>query len=926
VPGTVEQGKSSYLVATVAEDLRREHCAVIVLDPKGDAAEAAVSLVPEGRTCTLLDFSKPTCGFNPLAVDAPADVIADYAVAALKNLFDDGDIRASSDRYLRNAIIAVLAYDRESTLWDAARLLSVGEEGYSYRSRVGARVRALPEFKEISEFFTAELTAQLADARSMTTAKLDAPVNKLARLLNSQSIKRVLLNDSLRVDFDRVISGEEVLVVKGALGAMGAGNTSVLMQLLVGMLDAALARQQDLVGEAQRVAVALKVDEAPLVLNRGFAETMALKRSAGLETVACWQTEAQWTEREVRDQLDALFAHRVYFATASVRDARAAVELTMAEYSDTVRPGMDHLSALGHPDARLHLPRHHAIVSWSTPEGRQSPFVAETIPLRVDRERLALHAARQAERGGLYRTDLRQPHWDRERRGGGDSRPEHAQSGSTQPTAPAESRSERASAERTTPAQKQPDRASAERIAPGQNQPQGVTPSVERTTSELNRSQQPAIQQQADADSSRPGVPPDSYRELVELDGAYSVRWAKQVLQARSLEPEALDLEILALVACMRHVLSSQIHRRFNPSRAATTTQRRLKRLSDAGLVRRFQFHRRDGGGVPMCYAITAVGLELLHVHDRLTALGEGVLDTLSAPLSPAAPVAGDRLLRQARHDAHVTGWVLALEHAVDSAPLTLRGAEESVLSPPSRSTPGGRTTLGPADLTLPGGRSPHEFLRTDPTGVRVPVERFETVRPDVTIELPGALRERIAAQARAAEMGIAEGMDVQDMVTEEDGGVPASSPPGGTIDFLVEFDDRLPTGRAAGKLERYDHLLAGWSVHTTRYGRRLGVPPSVVFVCRDRARARECARRADAMLTACRAYAGEYPADWEYPGRQGVMFVAECDAHVGLLRGYGVPRLPPDVRVSVADGDPRAREAVAEPRELLGAPSPVGE
>ena len=43
----------------------------------------------------------------------------------------------------------------------------------------------------------------------------------------------------------------------------------------------------------ERVAVALKVDEAPLVLNRGFAQTIALKRSAGLETVACWQTDAQ---------------------------------------------------------------------------------------------------------------------------------------------------------------------------------------------------------------------------------------------------------------------------------------------------------------------------------------------------------------------------------------------------------------------------------------------------------------------------------------------------------------------------------------------------------------------------------------------------------------------------------------------------------
>ncbi len=307
----------------------------------------------------------------------------------------------------------MLAHDPRSTLWDAARLLTVGEEGYSYRARVGAHVRTLPEFKEIAEFFTAELTAQLADSRSTTTAKLDAPVNKLARLLNSPSIKRVLLNDSLAVDFDRVIAGHEVLVVKGALGAMGAGNTSVLMQLLEGMLDAALARQQDAVPAEQRVAVALKVDEAPLVLNRGFAETLALKRSAGLETVACWQADSQWTDREVRAQLDALFAHRVYFATASARDARDAASLMMAEYSDTVRPDTTGLSALGRPDARLHLPKHHAIASWVAPEGRQAPFIARTIPLRVDPERLAGHAARQAERGGRYLADLSQPHWER---------------------------------------------------------------------------------------------------------------------------------------------------------------------------------------------------------------------------------------------------------------------------------------------------------------------------------------------------------------------------------------------------------------------------------------------------------------------------------------------------------------------------------
>lgn len=141
---------------------------------------------------------------------------------------------------------------------------------------------------------------------------------------------------------------------------------------------------------------------------------------------------------------------------------------------------------------------------------------------------------------------------------------------------------------------------------------------------------------------------------------------------------------------------------------------------------------------------------------------------------------------------------------------------------------------------------------------------------------------------------------------------------PDGAIDLLVELDDRLPTGRAAGKLERYDHFLSGWSVHTRRYGPRGRATPLVVFVCRDRVRARECARRADTVLTACRAYAGEYPADWEYPGRADVLFVAERDAHEGLLCGYGVPRLPPDVRVSVAHGDPRAGAAAVEVRGLL--------
>ncbi len=868
VPGAVEQGKSSYLAATVAEDLCRERCAVIVLDPKGDAAEAAVSLVPTERTCTLLDFAHPTCGFNPLAVQAPADTIADYVVGALKHLFTDSDIRASSDRYLRNAVIAVLAHDPAASLWDAARLLSVGAEGYAYRARVGAHVRTLPEFKEIAEFFTAELSAQLADSRSTTTAKLDAPVNKLARLLNSPSIKRVLLNESLTIDFDRVISGREVLVVKGALGAMGAGNTSVLMQLLIGMLDAALARQQDLVPGEERIAVALKVDEAPIVLNRGFAETLALKRSAGLETVACWQTDAQWVDREIRDQLDALFAHRVYFATASVRDARAAASLMMAAFSDTVRPGLSGLNALGHPDARLHLPKHHAIVSWTTPQGRQPPFLARTIPLRVDLERVALHAARQAARGGEYRADLSQPHWERRTVGG------------LAAVAPARAPTSTAPTPATTASP--PRAAGPASVEPSSDAPRRAAPA-------------PAIEAQL------PPIAAESYRELVDLDGAHRVRWARPVVPLNKPAPDPLDVEILVLVAGMRHVLTSQIHRRFNSGHAVTTTQRRLKRLFDAGLVERFQFHRRDGGGAPMCYVLAPAGLALLEAQGRLGLLDEGGGSVRREPASqsrpsptPAPGLAHDRWLRQARHDVHVTGWVLALERALGGASLRLRGPAEAALSPPRRSTPAGHVAIGPHELRLPGGRTPHDFLRTESSGARVEVEHFETVRPDAGIEVHGL-----------------------------PAGAPGCGAGGPAVELLIELDDRLPSGGAVAKLERYDHLLAGWSLCVARFARRAAPRPLVVFLCRDRPRARECARRADHVLSACRAYAGEHPHDWEYPGRAAILFAAERDIHEGQLLAYGVHPLPPDVRAGVrkqpgAREDIDAREPVPEQREIL--------
>ena len=62
------------------------------------------------------------------------------------------------------------------------------------------------------------------------------------------------------------------------------------------------------------------------------------------------------------------------------------------------------------------------------------------------------------------------------------------------------------------------------------------------------------------------------------------------------------------------------------------------------------------GGGVPMCYVITAAGIELLNSRDRLRRVGR----QLHSGAVGAAPVTlrshGGRGLRQARHEVHVAG------------------------------------------------------------------------------------------------------------------------------------------------------------------------------------------------------------------------------------------------------------------------------
>jgi hypothetical protein len=638
------------------------------------------------------------------------------------------------------------------------------------------------------------------------------------------------------------------------------------------MLDAALSRQHDGMSAEQRTAVALKIDEAPLVINRGFAQTMALKRSAGLETVACWQTDAQWIDPEVRPQLDALFAHRVYFATASAVDARAATDLMMAAYSDQVRSVDHELPMLASPDARLHLPKHYALASWVTPEGRQPTFIAQTSPVAVDPERIVWHRRRQHERGGRELESFRQPHWDRDNQGEDPHVAQSVVAGGDEPA-----RRSRASHRSDPTGERELDDFAELREllcteAARRTQTAPSAPSRETPDAGL---QVPEIKSAAPVSQPSVGEPPASYAELVAVDEATRVTWPRKTEQ-RTITPDAIDLELLGWLTELRFALATQIHRRFGAGKSYSTTQRRLKKLSQAGWVQRFQFFRDTGASSALTYTVTDEGIAI--VREAIGPQGP-YLDPRRAW---SAPSTDDPAMRRARHDLHVNAWGLALEAQLGEAVRRIRGPRNSYVAPPTRSAGGERRSIGPDDLRLPGGRAPHGFLRTDRGRQRVGVEEFAAIEPDLTIELRLRETERIVV-----------------------------------ADLFVELDRTFKPAKNIDKFERYDHMISGWCSLKDRYAKHCTAPPLVVFVCRDQANAKEFCRAADPVVGAAHAYGGEYASEWSYPGRERMFFVGERDIHHGAVSAYGLPALPPDVRAAMAD-DRSARACHPRQRPLL--------
>jgi len=857
--GGQKTGKTSLLCRTVQADALDPDCALVVLMPKPGDALKALSMVPKGRTVHYLDLEHPELGINPLLGEGEPAMIADKVVEAFRDVHAEGDIKGSSDRYLRQAAQAAIGASRHGvvdgppTLWHMYRMLLPPE--VSFREKVVEALYADPRFTETATFFGRDLPSDLANAAAQTNAKLDAPRNKLLRLM-VDALDKVLRHPNQLV-LDDVIRRREVLIVDGKMGTFGTDNCRVMMQFILTCLYGALQRRQQL-PEEQRVRVALKVDEAHLIINPSFADALATLRSAGLEVVAAWQYGAQIEDPKLRGGMLSLLRQRCMFSMGESQDALEMSRVAMAAYTDLIRDDTASRTRLRlTPDTIFNLPNHHAVCSWISGGARQQAFIAQTIPLVTDDDVVTHHLSAQRERGGFVPDRLPDPLPDLDWQGTEGSLPIDVVGEVDEPVTEELSSDEEPAAEATAPAP-----AASEEPAPAAPEPPAPEP-------EAPAPEPPADPTPAPARAEVKVGAPDTYTEL-DFDDVRGLVWDPdpEVDEDARHEPTERDLEVLGALWRCRFLFTTQLWRRWWPGVSQRACQQGLQRMVAAGWARRFKFQRAERGAQQRVYCITERGFELLRGRTGLK--GRFVRDDEVWRVPPT----GDP--RHILRDLQVNGWVLALEAlAGERAIGRWLGPGQGRLEPPRRKAHGEWVDLRPSEVVLGSSHRLQGYAG----------ERFEPVMPNATVEL------RVGSGERRRR-----------------------------VDLLVELDRSRGLGAARDRLRAYDGLVSGWGRMLRRY-RSLGTPPLVVFVCEDERSRLRLVETADRVLTTRIAKAGSDEREWPYLGRRAIFFALERDVHEGSLAALALPPVPPDARRALGEPErcrPR-RVHIVDPRLLRG-------
>ena len=862
VPGA---GKTTGMVSLWRCDAEDRDGALIGFDPKTEAAKLWLSHAPADRKVYFLDLARPEFGLSPLMMRASIEVIGDTVVEGLRDINEEGAIMAASDRYLRSATYGALllaeAEGRAPSWYDLYQQLWPEDSGQALRQRVCELCADNPDLAGLRAFYGTILPALLKDSRSQVSVRMDAPGNKIARLLGQPTINR-MLHHPVQLSLDQVIDEHAVLIVQCSMGEVGEEQALIVLLMLIRELHTALQRQQ-LKPAEQRSSIYWHFDEAHVVEWPRLLEViLSTGRSAGLHPALAWQhagqIEQQRIAKAILADLQTAFNYRCGDPEEAEEIAAQAMTAYLTRYSGEQS---DRDSARFTPDFPLRITRHHALMQPIVNGEKDKPAVVHFDPMPLDAARIEHHLAAQRARGCFYPEDLPDPMPNKRGESTRDDgavpdvaaqHPRADGAGASGPaTRSAGRQAEPAPAGVHTEAAPMPERPA---LPPPLPTPEPA-PAPERAD---ERAAEPPPGRSGSGEAKRTGATPEGIpASLAELqfDDVRQIVWdsRRRLTPAPSEQPDWKPDDVAALTMLHRWgpLMITQIGRHVWPGRTERTVQRKMEAFFRYGLVNRF--HMATATRHPYIYVLTEEGFKVAR---------EGPNDDPRNYLDPTAkftaandelpdPKPADAKWRESElrsglyvlHNLGAAGWSLAAAGVLGDACKRIHGGRESscALRPP-------RGADSREAVAIRGNRSVGDLQ----------LERFGAIWADA----------RLDVHVSGHHM----------------------------THWYIECDRTGRPSKNSKKFIAYDAMFCGWGQLLGAYQQHL---PIAVFVCMDERSVLAHLLAADRAFTGWVAGLVGKVEDRVYVGRQRTWFVTERDAHAGSLRAWRLPDLPPSARVA---------------------------
>lgn len=269
IAGPTGVGKSTLVTNLIAADIGSGR-GVVLIDGKGDTAEAVLARIPSDRAQDVVVLDAASAGPQPgiqLFGNAEPELAADVVLGVLADLFRDswGPL---SERYLRAGLLAV-AHDPAGTLADVPYVYS----DPAYRRKLVGRLHdplTRATFTAFEEMSAGERQQQLASS-----------FNKLGALLGRPIIRTVLGQARPKLDFRQVVSGRQIVIVSLSPTRVGAPATRLIGAVTVFALFQAIQSRVSL-PESVRIPFLVYIDEPKALGDLPMPLDAMLEQARGL--------------------------------------------------------------------------------------------------------------------------------------------------------------------------------------------------------------------------------------------------------------------------------------------------------------------------------------------------------------------------------------------------------------------------------------------------------------------------------------------------------------------------------------------------------------------------------------------------------------------------------------------------------------------